>query len=192
MNLSENIKNAFNVIDKTYENVDKLMRYCDSIANDCGYEAVTDKFLRYKSDSYYGGWFIRSFIKLYQLENDIKLENDWKNGPIFAMELSFEDTPIVYLSKFEYENISQWTKGAISPTAYWVFSEPIDCQGSNFKEKNLDNTNAYFISEPETENIKNKYWGVKRVVYTTTDLLRLESNNISDKVFGEFNILRNL
>lgn len=24
MNLSENIKNAFNVIDKTYENVDKL------------------------------------------------------------------------------------------------------------------------------------------------------------------------
>ena len=40
MNLSENIKNAFNVIDKTYENVDKLMRYCDSIANDCGYEAV--------------------------------------------------------------------------------------------------------------------------------------------------------
>lgn len=192
MSSSENIRNAFTVIRKTYENVDKLMKYCDSIANDCGYEAVTDKFLRYKSDSYYGGWFIGSFIKLYQLKNDKVLENDWKNGPIFAMELSFEDTPIVYLSKFEYDNISGWTKGAISPTAYWVFSEPIDCQGSNFREKDLDSKKGYRVSEPETENIKSKYWGVKRVVYTTTDLLQLNSDNISDKVFGEFDVLRNL
>lgn len=40
--------------------------------------------------------------------------------------------------------------------------------------------------------ILKKYRGVKRVVYTTIDLLQLESSNISDKVFGEFNILSNL
>jgi hypothetical protein len=191
MNLGENIKNAFDVVRKTYENVDKLMKFCDSIANDCGYEAVTDKFLRYKSDSYYGGWFIDSFIKLYQSKKDKVLENDWKNGPIFAMELNFEDIPTVYLSKFEYDNISHWSKG-VSPTEHWGFSEPIDCQGSGFKEKNLDKKGGYYVSEPETENVKSKYWGIKRVVYTTFDLLQLNSNNILEKVFGEFDTLRNL
>jgi hypothetical protein len=192
MNLSENIKNAFNVVKKTYENVDKLMKYCDSIANNCGYEAVTEKFLRYKSDSYYGGWLIDSFIKLYQSKNDKIMENEWKDGPIFSMELSFENEPIVYLAKFEYDNISGWSKGTISPTAYWVFSESIDCEGSEFKEENLDNKDGYRVSEPESQNIKEKYWGIKRIVYTTVDLLQLDSNNISGKVFGEFDILRNL
>jgi hypothetical protein len=191
MNLGENIKNAFDVVRKTYENVDKLMKFCDSIANDCGYEAVTDKFLRYKSDSYYGGWFIDSFIKLYQSEKDKVLENDWKNGPVFVMELNFEDIPTVYLSKFEYDNISDWSKG-VSPTEHWGFSEPIDCQGSGFKEKNLDKKDGYYVSEPETENVQSKYWGIKRVVYTTFDLLQLNSNNILEKVFGEFDTLRNL
>lgn len=67
MSLGENIKSAFEVVLKTYENVDKLLRYCDLIAEDYGYEVVTDKFLRYKSDSNYEGWFINSFIKLYQI-----------------------------------------------------------------------------------------------------------------------------
>lgn len=191
MNLGENIKNAFDIVRKTYENVDKLMKFCDSIANDCGYEAVTDKFLRYKSDSYYGGWFIDSFIKLYQSKKDKVLENDWKDGPVFAMELNFEDIPTVYLSKFEYDNISDWSKG-VSPTEYWGFSEPINCQGSGFNERNLDGKDRYYVSKPATENIKNKYWGIERVVYTTFDLLQLNSNNISEKVFGEFDTLRNL
>lgn len=191
MNLAENIKNAFDVVRKTYENVDKLMKFCDSIANDCGYEAVTDKFLRYKSDSYYGGWLIDSFIKLYQSKKDKVLENDWKDGPVFAMELNFEDIPTVYLSKFEYDNISDWSKG-VSPTEYWGFSEPIDCQGSGFNERNLKGKDRYYVSKPATENIKNKYWGIERVVYTTLDLLQLNSNNILEKVFGEFDKLRNL
>lgn len=40
MNLGENIKNAFDVVLKTYENIDKLIKYCDLISADCGYEPV--------------------------------------------------------------------------------------------------------------------------------------------------------
>jgi hypothetical protein len=191
MNLGENIKNAFEVVENTYSNIDKLMKFCDSIAVDYGYDAVTPKFLRYKSDSDYGGWLINSFIKLYQTKTDIVLENDWKDGPIFVMELNFQDKPTVYLSKFEYDDISEWSKG-VSPRDYWGFSEPIDCEGSDFKEKCLDSNDEYYIAEPETENVKDKYWGVRRVIYTTFNLLQLDSNNISEKVFGEFDKLKNL
>jgi len=108
------------------------------------------------------------------------------------MEIDFEIAPKVYLSKFEYDNISNWTKGAISPAAHWVFSNPVDSQGGGFIAKNLDEKDGYYVSEPETENMKSKYWGINRVVYTTSDLLQLNTNSISKKIFGEIDILRGL
>lgn len=191
MNLSENIKNAFDVVIKTYENVDKLLKYCDSISGDCGYYVVTSRFLRYRSDLDYEGWLVNRFIKLYQQKADKELENGWRDGPVFAMEINFEGIPTVYLSKFEYDDISTWSEG-ISPKYYWIFSDSIDCEGNDFKEKYTDNRHRYCISEPETESIKNKYWGIKRAIYTTINLLQLDSNNISEKVFDEFNTLKNL
>lgn len=190
MNLGENIQNAFIVVKKTYENVDKLMRFCDSIANDFGYDAITNKFLRYKSDSYYGGWFIDSFIKLYQSKDNKVLENDWKDGPVYVMEINFKDKPKVYLSKFEYDNISDWPKG-VSPAEYWGFSKPINCEGNDFKEKNINKREGYYVSEPK-KNVKDKYWGIKRVVYTNLDLFQLTSDSISEKVFGQFDQLTDL
>ncbi|MDQ2086223.1 hypothetical protein RBH29_07245 [Herbivorax sp. ANBcel31] len=192
MNLSENIKNAFNVVRKTYENADKLMKYCDSISNECGYDIVTNKFLRYKSDSDYEGWFIDRFVKLYQQKADKVLENDWRDGPIYAVELNFEDMPIVYISKFEYEDITTWSRGAISPASYWVFSDLIDCTDNEFEEKNLNKQDKYFVSVPKNNNVKNSYWGIKRSVYTNYDLKILNSNNIMQKVFSEFDVLKSL
>lgn len=191
MNLNDNMKNAFEIVRKTYENVDKLMKYCDSISKDFGYEPVTDKFLRYKSDSYCDGWLINSFIKLYQSEIDKVLENDWKDGPVFAMEINFEDIPMVYISKFEYDNIASWTKG-ISPSEHWSFSGPIDCKGCGFDERNIDDKQQYYFSKPESENIMNRYRGVKMVVYTKHKLIELKSDNISEKIFGAFENLKDL
>ncbi|KAJ49369.1 hypothetical protein BD780_003504 [Clostridium tetanomorphum] len=187
MSLGENIKSAFEVVLKTYENVDKLLRYCDLIAEDYGYEVVTDKFLRYKSDSNYEGWFINSFIKLYQSKHDNTLENSWKDGPVFVMEINFEDMPTVYLSKFEYEDISSWGKG-VSPSEYWGFTDPIDCEGNGFNESPIDEKEGYYISEP-TPDLKSRYWDVKRVIYTKTDLLQIDSSNVSKNIFGEFDTL---
>lgn len=190
MNLGDNIKNAFEVVLKTYKNVDKLIKYCDLIAIDKGYEPVTNKFLRYKSDSNYEGWLINSFTKLYQYKEDNILENEWKDGPVFAMEINFEDIPTVYLSKFEYEDISDWGEG-VSPTDYRGFTEPIDCEDNGFIENMIKDRDGYFISKP-TPEVKDRYWGIKRVIYTKIDLLEIDSNNIDEKIFGEFDTLKDI
>lgn len=77
-----NIVKAFEIIDKTYENVEKLMKYCDSIADDKGYISISDRFLRYKFDKDYEGWMTRIFVKLYQHQDDMLLENEWLYGPV--------------------------------------------------------------------------------------------------------------
>lgn len=190
MNLGDNIRNAFEVVLKTYENVDKLIKYCDLIAVECGYESVTNRFLRYRSDLNYGGWFIDSFIKLYQYKEDNILDNEWKDGPIFVMEINFYDVPTVYLSKFEYEDIETWVEG-VSSTLYWGFTKPVGWEGSGFNESAIKDKDGYFISTP-TPDIKDKYWSVERVIYTKIDLLEIDSSNVNEKIFGEFDTLRDI
>ncbi|MBM7581207.1 hypothetical protein JOD02_000030 [Caldicoprobacter guelmensis] len=177
---------------KTYENVDKLMKYCDSISGDCGYESVTRYFLRYKSDINVEGWFIRSFIKLYQSKNDELLDNGWRNGPVFVMEVNFEDMPVVYLSKFEYEDVSKLPKG-VSPADHWKFSDPLVIRENDFFEKQaMEGKYKYFVSQPRTEEIKIRYGDIKRVVCTTVDLTELNSSSVPEKIFGKFDALRGL
>ena len=76
------------VVHKTYENIHKLMEYCKTIvAEKRNYINVIDKFLRYKSDNEYSGWYIKDFIILFQKKSDIELENEWRDGPIYVMEI---------------------------------------------------------------------------------------------------------
>jgi len=66
MNSAENIRNAFNVVHYTFENILKLLDYCKTIAyKDSNYVSVVNKFLRYKSDSDFSGWFIQDFIIIF-------------------------------------------------------------------------------------------------------------------------------
>ena len=51
--------------------------------------------------------------------------------------------------------------------------------------------NGYFISKPRLD-IKDKYWGVERIVYTKINLLEIDSDNLSEKIFGKFDTLRNI
>ncbi|AGE21854.1 hypothetical protein GHH_c13170 [Geobacillus sp. GHH01] len=67
VSIRENIKNAFEVVRKTYESVDKLLAELDRQSVECGFVPVIPQFLRQKSDREYRGWFIQSFIKLYRL-----------------------------------------------------------------------------------------------------------------------------
>lgn len=190
MSLGENIKDAFEVVLKTYENVDRLIKYCDVISRDYGYEPVTEKFLRYKSDSNYEGWVINSFIKLYQSNSEKILENGWKEGPVFAMEINFVDQPTVYLSKFLFEDMST-LMGKVSPSDYWLFTEPIDCLDNGFTEVPIEGKEDYRISTPKND-IKSRYWNIDKVVYAKIDLLKVTSNNMPLKIFGEFDILKTL
>lgn len=68
------------------------------------------------------------------------------------------------------------------------FTDPIDCEGNGFNESPIDEKEGYYISEP-TPDLKSRYWDVKRVIYTKTDLLQIDSSNVSKNIFGEFDTL---
>ncbi len=71
MNLGENIHNAFEIVNKTHENVEKLIEFCRVMASEKKeFDLMSPKFLRYKSDSDYWGWNIRWMFLLFQDTQD--------------------------------------------------------------------------------------------------------------------------
>ena len=92
MNLGENIFNAFEVVNKTHENVDKLIKYCRTMAEERKeFELMSPKFLRYKSDVDYWGWNVRQMFLLFQDKQDELLENGWRDGPIYVLDILLYD-----------------------------------------------------------------------------------------------------
>lgn len=191
MNSAENIRNAFIVVQKTFENVKKLMDYCKTVASEkTDYINVIDKFLRYKSDNDVSGWYIKDFILLFQLKSDRELENEWRDGPIFVMEIQLSDEnerkiPTVYLSKFEYSNIVSWEKGC-SPTNHWRFYYPL----RNHDVMNIQPGQEFSISTPKTKELGEKYyWGLTKVTTSSLPLTEVNSDNVIEKIFAGFDKL---
>jgi hypothetical protein len=191
MNLSDNIKIAFEVVSKTYESVNKFIKYCDSTSVENGYEPVINKILKDSSNSGYEISLTKRIVKLYQQKRDDKLNNGWRNGPIFAIEIDFYDKPVIYVSKLEYEDIAEWRRG-VSLTEYWGFSDPIESENSGFIKNPTPEIEGYFVSVPGTQELKKEYWDIKEVIYKEIDLLEIDSSNVYKKIFGEFDVLRSI
>lgn len=188
MNLSDNIKNAFNVVVKTYDNVLKLMNYCDEVAESMGYVPVTDKFLRQRSDLNKNGWLYRSLFKIYQDKNDILIEgSELREGPIYSIEFNFEDEPVCCIGKFEYENMMGFKK-QISPGDSWLFYYPTLPGDNRLDFFKIDSEYTYSVPK---EKYKSSYWGLNRAIFRCTDLTQINSENLNTIIFGEFNILKN-
>lgn len=183
---SKNIENAFLVVYNTLENTKKLMEYCDKVAESNGYISCTPRFLRNNTDSNVDGWLYNKLFKLYQREEDEELDNKWRNGPIYVLEINFEESPSYYLSKFEYENINSWQRG-ISPSDWWAFYFPTDIKDNRIEFTKLDD--IYTVGVPKF-SYKKTYWGLKRTVFKSKDLLELNSDNVNNNIFDEFNILK--
>ena len=192
MSTSENIKNSGLVLLKTYENVNKMMEQCRTSAPTAGYEKVSDKFLRYKSDSEPYGWLINSFILLFQKKTDEEVNCGWKNGPVYAVEIVLFDPndssklPELRLSKFDYEDIKSWTHTS-SSADHWGYHNPVDKSYS--RDFNHEEFDWYTISTPKNDRIKNGYWGLLKAITTKCDLIEITSSTLTDKVFGSFDKL---
>jgi hypothetical protein len=191
MNSAENIRNAFVVVQKTYENVNKLMEYCKTIAAEkSNYTSAMDKFLRYKSDNDYSGWCIKDFILLFQRRSDIELENEWRDGPVFAIEIelcsdNLEQMPTVYLSKFEYSDIGSWGKGC-SPASHWQFYYPL-----RYEERmNFETNGEISKATPKTKEMGDRYYrGLTQVRHIHLPLIDINADNAEEKIFGNFDKL---
>lgn len=183
---SENIKNAFSVVYNTLENVKKLMEYCDKVAESNGYYSCTSKFLRNNTDSSIDGWVYNKFFKIYQSSEDEELENGWRNGPLYVLEINLEEDPLYYISKFEYEDIKGWNSG-ISPSAWWVFYFPTNINDNRIEFNEVDN--IYTVGVPKG-SYKKSYWGLERTVFRSGDLIEITVDNVNTSIFGEFNNLK--
>lgn len=189
MNLNENIKNAVLVLNNTYESIEKLMKYCDYIANEHKYISVTDKFLRYKSDRNVYGWFPKSFIKLYQHDDDkSSFESDWRDGPVYVLEVNLEVSPCIKLGKFSYENMETWGS-KVSPSEHWGFSVPMNQDIEGTIKSTIDITKNITKVLFETE-IGEKYWNLNQVTYSEVSLDLITNESVNDYVFGRFELLR--
>lgn len=184
---SENIKNAFSVVYKTLENVKKLMEYCDKVSESNGYYPSTGKFLRNNTDTDVDGWVYNKFFKVYQNTDDEVLDNNLRNVPLYVLEINLEEEPEYYVSKFEYEDIRGWSKG-ISPSDWWGFYFPTDIKDNRIEFTQLDE--IYTIGIPKGA-YKKSYWGLNRTVFRSGNLLELNSENVNDCVFKEFDRLKN-
>lgn len=133
MNLGENIFNAFEVVNKTHENVEKLIEFCRIMTTERKeFDLMSPKFLRYKSDSDYWGWNTTQMFLLFQDTQDELLENGWRDGPIYVLEILLYDPdgcfetnePRLEMAKFEYEDIKSFSPG-VSPASYYCFTHPL-------------------------------------------------------------------
>lgn len=183
---SENIKNAFSVVYNTLENIKKLMEYCDKVAESNGYCVCTPKFLRNNTDSSVDGWIYNKFLKVYQSSEDEELENGWRNGPLYVLEINLEEAPVYYVSKFEYEDVKGW-KGGISPSSWWAFYFPTDISDNRIEFNKLDD--IYTVGVPKGA-YKKSYWGLERTVFRSGNLIEVNSDNVNINIFGEFNNLK--
>lgn len=184
---SENIKNSFSVVYKTLENVKKLMDYCDKVSESNGYYSFTSKFLKNSKDTDVDGLIYNKFFKIYQSADDEELDNNWKNGPLYVLEINLEEEPKYYVSKFEYEDIKSWKKG-ISSVAWWGFYFPTDINDNRIEFTKLDE--IYTMGIPKG-SYKKSYWGLNRTIFRSGNLLELNSENVSDYIFKEFDRLKN-
>lgn len=195
MNSSENIKNALKVIFKTYENVEKLMEYSKAIAAEkTDYTSSVPKFLRKKSDNDTEAWLLNDFILLFQNKNNEECEscNGWRNGPLYVLEICLgekrnDNIPLLYLSKFEYNSINEWSEGC-SPANHWAFYYPL----RNKDYLDYEMKGEYKVATPKNEKGSKAYWGLKKVTSKTIGLLEVTSDNLQEKIFGEFDKLAEL
>lgn len=197
MNSAENMTNAFHVVHQTYENINKLMEYCKTIgAEESHYESVVSKFLRYKSDSEVSGWYIQDFILVFQNLNDMELENTWRDGPLYAMEIELynidysieerKELPLVHLSKFEYDSLENWDNNYLSPTNHWRFFHAL--RNENVMNIKRNGDYSYIETIDQKASYRN-YLGVKKIISKRIPLMDITAQNARELIFGTFDSL---
>lgn len=187
--VDENIRNAFIAVHKTHKNVNQLMECCRTIANEkSNYKTVNGKFLKWQWNGNYYGWCIDDFILLFQRESDKILKNEWRDGPIYAMEIMLhndehiERLPTIYLSKFEYEDIASWEKGC-SPSNHQHFYYPTKAEDMDIQM----NREEIYLATPKMKKTADQYYaGVRKVSFVQLPLMSVNVENVEETIFGNF------
>lgn len=192
MNLGKNIFNAFNVVEKTHENIKKFLEYCITLSrtND-EYELITPKFLRWKSDNYHTAWNLTNVILLFQNKKDLKLKNGYYKGAIYVLEVNLYEPgiyeePKVNIAKYDYNNIEEWSSVKISPADHWRIAHPL--YNRYQKIEYIENENSYEgeVIKSEIPFVDNNWWGLRKIKGLTLNLKDINNENVNEMIFENF------
>lgn len=188
MNLGENIHNAFEVVYKTFQSIEKLMLKCKSELDEDRYYMPVEKFLRYSSDQSWQGWIYWSFILLFQRKEDGSvMENGWINAPIYAVEINVDadtcEEPLVIIAKMDFGDLREWSAGC-SPSNHGIFYSPIHGE-KWFEEFQVEPDLCEVVPEKgDEEKVGNSYWGFRRLVKCSHNLVDVRQENYKEIIFG--------
>ena len=134
MMVGENIHNAFVVVFKTLQEIEKLIGKCRTELDTKKYYMPAERFMRYSSDQTWEGWIYWSFILLFQrLDDGSVMENGWIDGPVYAVEINVDsdtcDVPKVYIAKMQFDRMKDWTKDVLHPIIHCFITQSMEIPG---------------------------------------------------------------
>ena len=132
-------------------------------------------------------------IKLFQKKDDqphAVVSSPLKKGAVYGVEAAFEKEkrPIFYLSRFDYDpDLNSWTR-LPGPADIPTFNFP-RWQHSGFKIESKELVSLTIpkvsVSIPRSSKLKERYWGLERVVFTETDLVSVNSRSAIKRLIVE-------
>ena len=129
---------------------------------------------------------------LFQSVDDELLDNGWRDGAIYGLQITLFDAPEdkwppgIYPIKYNYKNIKSW-KAGVSPADHWLFDDP-SWLDSKF---NIEERGEYTVTFPKDEQASQSYRGIQSLIYKSFELMSVTSENVKDIVFGSFDELKN-
>lgn len=187
--MNEETIKAFQAVHKTHEDVQKFISRCIALAEEKSeFELApmtgNNTFLRWSSDRNSDAWLYDSFIVVFQRRSDAKLQNGYRDGPLYVLELNFRDfdIPKANVARYDYDNIARnWPASPISPSQHWILYDPMHYDLIEFPEYGSGELYCGEATEP-----LERYWGLKRIVGYEVPLSEITAANTYQKVFGTF------
>lgn len=188
--MNEETIKAFRLVQEAHKNVQAFISRCITLAQEKGeFELApitgNNTFLRWSSDRNSDAWLYYSFIVVFQRCQDSKLNNGYRNGALYVLELNFADfnIPMANVARYDYDNIPEnWSANPISPRDHWVFYDPLYYTDIiEYPEYESGELYCGAVDEPLA-----RYWGLKRVMGYEIPLAEMTNNNIYEKIFGTF------
>lgn len=185
MNLDENLRNAVKVLRETYYSIDKLANFLRAKAPDFGFNCITNDILLWQSKSNVWGWLTSKFTLLFQHIDRRPLENGYVDDDIFGIEISFEDDPSLYITRFHYAaGVGKWS-ARCKPTDEWGFTHP----KWNKSKFDIIEKDGLIISKPLRAKVSDAHWGLTYALYKGDSFSDITSDNVEKKIFAVMNKL---
>jgi len=191
--LGKNIHDAFFVVRTTLENAGKLLDYCRSEAQKedsefipASYRILHDKY----SDTEFE-WCLYNFILVFQESKNKQLPNEWRNGPVYALEINFNtydyDEPTVTLAKYVYAKgaLRSWSKG-LKHNDFGGFLYPLyDEDTIEFQSDELSFSGIVIDKSYADSNSRS----LRRIVGIQLPLAEITREDAKNGIFGGFRSL---